>query len=331
MLNFKNFKLDFSTKGILKISYIAVTFLFLLIVFFYGRESLFGLNDLIYEKETVNLTSTNSQSIPIEDLSEITIDWNHGDIEISSIAGAEVTVTELTAEDISESDKMYVQDLYGTLDIKWTETADRTSVQREKKLIVGIPVGTEIEDVVINNSSGEIYCTGVVGINVVAKTQIGDIRLDGLSAEKISADVSEGNIQISSLQAQESSFKVVTGEISGTALTLETVYARTGEGELSMSGNFVSASISSINSNVSVTNTGVISDLNVYSIYGDVDLKVADSDGFFFKEDSTFGEFTVEGFEFEDSEDGTFYKSDKMESTIKVSSTDGDISFSKIV
>ncbi len=331
-MNFGNFKfkIDFSRSNIIKAVFGFVILIFLLIAYNFGTENAFGLTDLIYEQEELLLNTNNSQSFPIESIEEINVDWKHGDIEVSLIAGTQIVITEMTEEGILPADMMYVQDKYGTIDIDWCEKSSATSAKTTKKLIISIPTDSLVSKIDINSDIGNLVYKDLLGIDVDINLATGNIDMQNASGEEMSISSYSGDVSLSSLQTESLSITANSGKLIADNVKSTSIYARTGEQDVVINGSFESSSVSSTNGNVNFTNTGAVKELNAYSIFGDVNVFVADNEGFFFQDGSTFGESTVEGFEFSESENGRFYKSDEFENIIKITSTDGDITLTKI-
>ncbi len=324
------FKLDFSRRNITKGVFIFLISLFFLIVYNFGSQNLFGLSALITTEREDAQNVANTQSFLLEGIEEINVDWKYGDIEVSLIAGTEIVITEMIGEELLSSDKMYVQDKYGTIDIDWCEKPSSTSLQTEKKLIISIPTESTIEKIDINSESGDVLYKDLLGMSANLSSYDGNVTLQNSSGEKFQIDSYSGDIAVSAVQTESITTKTNYGKLTAEQVTSDSIYARTGQEDVFVSGSFESSSVSSINGDVEFVNTGAIKDLSAYSIFGDVNLSVAENEGFWFEESTVYGESSVEGFEFEESEEGRYYKSDLFESKIKISSTQGNVSLAKI-
>ena len=191
----------------------------------------------------------------IEDkITKINIDYASGNVKVRGTDTDSVSVKETTNKDIDEDHQVHTWVDGDTLYVRYCASAKMISFNNiEKSLDVTIPGSRELDDFIINVSSG-------------------DLELDDFTTDSLNSHVSSGNTKID-CSAKVIEHKSSSGDINliqrGNSDSVK-VKASSGDIILNHEGDCDSFKIDSSSGKIDITQTGTVNNADIHSSSGGV-------------------------------------------------------------
>ena len=281
-----------------------------------------------------------------DSIKTIDIDYFSGEVALTGNTGNGIRITETSEKDLDDQRKVHTWVDGTTLYIRFCESGRNMDLNKlGKKLTVTVPANTNLSDLKIQITSGDVKCSDIAAenvnvesssgdvnvsctaANIKMKASSGDITLDA-TAEEISVETSSGDIVV----RQSGSSRKITAEASSGALdiTAEEVInlrTKTSSGRIKVTadtvGNFESDS-SSGRCEASFANTPDSTDIETSS--GNVKLLLPADAELTAEFDTSSGDIT---YELPFAKDGKRYVSGAGTSKLRVETSSGDITIGK--
>ena len=166
--------------------------------------------------------SVGSFTVSLADVRKIEIDWVGGSVELVNYDGAEITMTEASAKQLSDAQKLRYWIKNDTLHVsycedtlsKWTGLDLAAFNMPEKTLIVQLPAGAEaqIEELEINSVSAEVSATDLAANQLDITSISGGIRLTNVLADKIDLESTSGSVDAQEISTNKLDVETISGE-----------------------------------------------------------------------------------------------------------------------
>jgi|GEM_PF-6986717 len=105
-----------------------------------------------------------------------------------------------------------------------------------KKLIITYPVGTELNDVSIKSSSGDISISDLKADGMTINSDLGDVKFDNVTISKFSTDISSGNLKLINTNFKSMKFDLDLGDINASGYNGEEITGRLSSGDIKLEG-----------------------------------------------------------------------------------------------
>jgi len=135
--------------------------------------------------------ATISESIETLDLT-----WMVDDVSISYHTGSNIIIEETNDDNFTDEEKLYWYLDSGKLYIKFCKSGYLFTSNKEKKLNILIPYSMSLENIIIDNSSGDLTIEGIKVRKTNIKTSSGNAYIEGLSTEAANIESSSGNLNV---------------------------------------------------------------------------------------------------------------------------------------
>lgn len=284
---------------------------------------------------TQDITSTQKNSLEVDQFHEIDINTISADIIIQE--GSDWNVSYV----LPEEEKILVAEVFQgvlriktELDTKWWKFMRITRTPR-KMIQVTVPRGTELTDVSIHTTSGDIFLPTSKIDNLEIKTISGDIDGVDVTAGRSRIQTTSGDIEIKRFTTSESVIETISGDVEMEGALSDFVQVTTTSGDVELQGNIETVVTSSISGDFELRGTfskitgkttsgeysvegAILTSSSITTTSGDVDISLVELPSI---EVQTRGSSRIKG------KKSTAYFSDSPEKlTIKTTSGDVDIS-----
>ena len=189
-----------------------------------------------------------------ETITKINIDYLSGNVKVKGTDEDTVTVSETINKSVDDDHKVHTWVDGDTLYVRYCASMDMISFNGiEKSLEITLPGDQELDDFIIDVSSGEI-------------------DLNGFTTDKLNAHASSGNTKID-CSAKDIEVKASSGDISltqtGNSDSLK-VKASSGDIVIYFAGDCASFDIDSSSGKTNITQTGTLDNVKLHSSSGGV-------------------------------------------------------------
>lgn len=150
-----------------------------------------------------------------EEVTAIEIDWASGSVDVIYSDMEEVTVAEITTEDLKDSEKVHWT-LDGTT-LKITYCAEKVGIHTtsigEKRLTVAIPDGVVLDKLEINSASSQITAS-VNAEKMDVNSASGNIRIHADSIGELDVDSASGDVTATLTAFDAVDIDIASGDIT---------------------------------------------------------------------------------------------------------------------
>lgn len=165
-----------------------------------------------------------SYSIPADKISNITIDWITGEIDIHVYEGSDIKITEYAQRELKDNEVLYQSAKNDTLEIRYTENTQHNSVYNipSKKLVINIPfkLANELKNMKIESISADIYVQNIQASLIQVDTTSGEISMKEVIAADIIIKVPEAetlSVNYDTISGDlDNNIPIVTGQANPT-------------------------------------------------------------------------------------------------------------------
>lgn len=249
-----------------------------------------------------------------DDLHALDIDWIDGAVELLPSEDGKIHVKESSSFSLEETDKqVHTRVAEGTLFIRYAVSGKRVSSLR-KTLTVRIPEGLSLRSASINaisaplgltslsaekaafsTTSGEIRLETIRATSLVAETTSGSITLSGVSANTLKLESTSGGMTLSGVNTETLDLDSTSGTMTLTDTVTKTLTADSTSGSLRFTGEAETITADTTSGSVRLTpSVGILREIRVESISGDVTVTLPATAGFSASLDSMSGRFSGE-------------------------------------
>ena len=281
-----------------------------------------------------------------DSIKTIDIDYFSGEVVLTGNTGNGIRITETSEKDLDDQRKVHTWVDGTTLYIRFCESGRNMDLNKlGKKLTVTVPANTNLSDLKIQITSGDVKCSDIAAenvnvesssgdvnvsctaANIKMKASSGDITLDA-TAEEISVETSSGDIVVrQSGNSRKITAEASSGALDITAMEVNTIRTKTSSGRIKVTAltvrNYESDS-SSGRCEASFANTPDSTDIETSS--GNVKLLLPADAELTAEFDTSSGDIT---YELPFTKDGNHYVSGAGTSKLRVETSSGDITIGK--
>ncbi|MCR5384483.1 MAG: DUF4097 domain-containing protein [Saccharofermentans sp.] len=214
----------------------------------------FGIfNTLNYKYDNADKYEAGDREIN-DTITKLNIDYLSGNVKVMGTDEDSVSVRETINKSVDEDHKVHTWVDGDTLYVRYCASKDMISFNGiEKSLEITLPGDQELDDFIIDVSSGEI-------------------DLNGFTTNKLNAHASSGNTKID-CSAKDAEVKVSSGNISLTQTgNSDSVKVKASSGNIVINheGNSSSFDIDSSSGKITINQTGTLDNVNIHSSSGGV-------------------------------------------------------------
>ena len=305
--------------------------------------SFMGVTSYIYDNSDKYTAGDREIKDKIE---KIDIDYLSGQVTLTGNTGESIKITETAKKELDDQRKVHTWVDGTTLYIRFCDSGRNMDLNHlDKKLTVTIPADTNLSDLKIQITSGDVKCSDIAAENVDVDTSSGDvdvsctaanIKVDASSgditltatAEEISVESSSGDIVVKQTgKSRKIAAEASSGALDITAEEVINLRTKTSSGRIKVTadtvGNFESDS-SSGRCEASFAQAPDSTDIETSS--GSVKLLLPANAELTAEFDTSSGDIT---YEFPFTKDGNHYVSGAGTSKLRVETSSGDITIGK--
>ncbi len=230
-----------------------------------------------------------------DDLHALDIDWIDGAVELLPSEDGKIHVKESSSFSLEETDKqVHTRVAEGTLFIRYAVSGKRVSSLR-KTLTVRIPEGLSLRSASINAISAPLGLTSLSAEKAAFSTTSGEIRLETIRATSLVAETTSGGITLSGVSANTLKLESTSGGMTLIDTVTKTLTADSTSGSLRFTGEAETITADTTSGSVRLTpSVGILREIRVESISGDVTVTLPATAGFSASLDSMSGRFSGE-------------------------------------
>lgn len=187
-------------------------------------------------------------------ITKINIDYLSGDVKVKGTDEDTVSVRETTNKSVDDDHKVHTWVDGDTLYVRYCASMDMISFNGiEKSLEITLPGDQELDDFIIDVSSGAIDLNGFTTDKLNAHASSGDTTID-CSAKDIEVKSSSGSISLTQTGSSDS----------------VTVKASSGDIDINHKGDSASFDIDSSSGKINIIQTGILDNVKIHSSSGGV-------------------------------------------------------------
>lgn len=206
--------------------------------------------------------------LPVQQITELKVEWITGPVEVRAWEGNEVRVTEYSSRPLNESEQMSVTMENGRMHIRWVKESKGffgwKTMGLSKHLVVELPSSMEE-----SLEKGEI------------KAVSSDVRVDALSCGKLGVSSVSGKVGVTNLQARELEVSSVSGKVEAVGFSAGRVNVTSVSGRVNASGRGERLSVKTTSGAGALFLTELPRDVQMNSVSGRVELSIPeDPQGF---------------------------------------------------
>ncbi len=255
--------------------------IFALVALAYGSSHGFGFD--MFKKENIDSDNTDKKftqeyTQPVDDIYNIKINWNAGDITFAYYDGNEIKVTESSASELSSDTRLSITEDSEDLTVSWND-AEKIYYQKtlpelkRKDLKIELPKDMKLGEISFNVNESSVTVGGFTA-DTLSVTSKGNLNLTDITAEKLNVNDKNGEITLSNVNAD--SFKVNSqrGNITAENCTCESGNLNSVYGNISFTGSFESMKSSSVSGDVTLETKEKTDTLSAESSDGKVSVSV---------------------------------------------------------
>ncbi|MGN5649470.1 DUF4097 family beta strand repeat-containing protein [Bacillus sp. Brlt_9] len=155
------------------------------------------------------------KSFEINNIKEIEVDNENWDIEFKGTDANKIVISAQGKRVDKEIDPVEIEQAGNKVIVKQKQKAIRFfngfTFRKKNSICIAIPK-KEIDEIVLNNKSGDVKISNIVVKSIVTKSKFGDEMVVGLSAEKGEFISQSGELAIKDSSVQELNIKSTTGD-----------------------------------------------------------------------------------------------------------------------
>ncbi len=255
--------------------------IFALLALAYGSSHGFGFD--VFKKE--NIESTNSDkkftqeyTQPVDDIYNITVNWNAGNITLAYYDGKEIKVTESSSSELDSDTKLTITEDSEDLTVSWND-GEKIYYQKtlpelsHKDLTIEIPNDMKLGVISFNVNESNVTTYGYTAdtLSIIGK---GDVNLKDITADKLTISDKNGEISLSNCTAENLKINSQQGNITAENCTAEDAKLNSIYGNISFTGSFDSMTGSSTSGDVTLSTSTKAKSISAESVNGNVSVSV---------------------------------------------------------
>ncbi|MBJ8104708.1 MULTISPECIES: DUF4097 family beta strand repeat-containing protein [Bacillus cereus group] len=155
------------------------------------------------------------KSFEINHIKEIEVDNENWDIELKSTDANKIVISAQGKRVDKEIDPVEIEHEGNKVIVKQKQKATRFvngfTFRKKNSISIAIPK-KEIDEIVLNNKSGDVKISDIVVKSIVTKSESGDEMITGLSAEKGEFTSESGDLMLKDSSLQEVNITSTTGD-----------------------------------------------------------------------------------------------------------------------
>ena len=226
---------------------------------------------------------------------KLDIEWVNGPVEVLPWEGNYVNVTEYSAPDLEEGQRleMTVTD-GGTMRIRWTrDKRFWKGLLLSKQLLVQVPAGMGLEKLKVSNVSGSVRLDGLRGEDFNISTTSGRIWVAGLQGEGVKATSVSGDIHAESVQAESLRLGTTSGRIEALGFGAEDARMNSVSGGVDAYGNGESIEVKTVSGSAALQTERLPERVRMETVSGRIRLVLPPEAGFSAKYETMSGSFAT--------------------------------------
>jgi len=245
-----------------------------------GVFSFGGFNSGNTETLSGSYDEDGSYSVPVDQISNITIDWITGEIEVNVYDGNDIKITEYAQRELKDEEVLHQFIKNDTLEIRYTEKNQFYNLP-SKKLVVNIPLALakELGDVKFESISADIYIQNIQASLVQVSTTSGKTTMGEVIASQINYSSISGSAILTNVTADTINHNASSGELSVIDGKIQSVLASTISGPINITGSLISLLDADTTSGTVTLESSVLTErINANTISADVIIKIPKAD-----------------------------------------------------
>lgn len=226
---------------------------------------------------------------------KLDIEWVSGPVEVLPWDGNYVNVTEYSAPDLEEGQRleMTVTD-GGTMRIRWTRDKKFwKGLLLSKQLLVQVPAGMGFEKLKVSNVSGDVRLEGLRGEDFTISTTSGRIWVAGLQGEDVKVTSVSGDIHVESVQAEMLRLGTTSGRIEAPGFGAEDARLNSVSGSVNAYGNGESIEVKTVSGSATLQTEYPPEQVRIETVSGRIRLALPPEAGFTAKYETMSGSFAT--------------------------------------
>ncbi len=218
-------------------------------------------------------------AVDMEGVQDIELNWNSGNVNITSYDGSQITFDETSQRSLEEDQRMRYLVKNGKLTIQFCAPYRNFGFWN-----ANIPDKT-LEMKVPKALAGSLKEFEVSGVSAV-------IHADGLSAKKLVVDNVSGSSVLTNIQADTLAMDTVSGEIEVSQAAVQSLDFSGVSGDIIFRGEAVRVDTDSVSGKTKIDSSVCPDKVSMSAVSGDLSLTIPDNKGFTAGYDSVSGDFT---------------------------------------
>ncbi len=255
--------------------------IFALTALVYGSSHGFGFD--IFKKD--NIESANSDkkytqeyTQPVDEIYNIKINWNAGNITLAYYDGSEIKVTESSATELDSDTRLTITQDSEDLTVSWND-GEKIYYQKtlpelsHKDLTIELPKDMKLGEISFNVNESNITTNGYTAdeLSIISK---GDLNIKDITTDKLTISDKSGEIYLSNCTAENLKINSQQGNITAENCTAEDASLNSVYGKISFGGSFESMTGSSTSGDVTLSSSVKTKSVTAYSVSGNVSVSV---------------------------------------------------------
>ncbi len=255
--------------------------IFALLALAYGSSHGFGFD--IFKKK--NIESANSDkkytqeyTQPVDEIYNIKINWNAGNITLAYYDGSEIKVTESSATELDSDTRLTITEDSEDLTVSWND-GEKIYYQKTlpelsyKDLTIELPKDMKLGEISFNVNESNVTTNGYTAdeLSIISK---GDLNLQNITADKLTISDKSGEIYLSNCVAENLNINSQQGNITAENCTAEDASLNSVYGNIRFGGSFESMTSSSTSGDVNLTTSTKTKNVTAYSVSGNMIVSV---------------------------------------------------------
>lgn len=172
----------------------------------------------IRQKRTSEFSSDGRYVIPADGMTQLSVDWLDGEIEVEMYEGPEIILEETSSFVLDESNALMYTKKNDTLAITSAPSEYGISIsgicQGSKELHIYLPQNIEWNKVQIDAQNSDISIGGLISSNLKADTVDGDLSLSEVELENLSFNSMGGNLIAKNSHVEKMNVDTTSGDMS---------------------------------------------------------------------------------------------------------------------
>lgn len=343
-MNFRSLirpRVNFKKKSTIAfIIFWAIMLVLALIVYNYGKENKFGFDIFSgANRHSVGTGSSNSYnySHSAEDIYDIDIRWQSGNIELKIGSSDEFRITETSAKELDHSNRLTIDGEDGSLLIKWDEQTGLGEFLRgqyDKDLVVEIPADFDTDVLKISTVYGEVKLSGIEASEMKITSTTAGIKLQNCKAYEMKLRTDSGAIDLTDVMAEDMKLISTSGAIRAEGSVGYTLKLDSANGNIDFAGSFEKLTAASTGGDLTLFTAVLPKQLELGSVSGNVELSIPENSNLPVELKSMSGEIEtafeeLDADNFPEPDEEEKKDEDYEETFLNISTTSGDIKLIK--